>query len=352
MENNTYVVPPKPKKSKTGLIIGIVAAVIVLAGVGGFLYYINRPIYKVEKALENNDMETVCEYYDRLTAVQKDEVDESILDYCEDLYDKYEDEEADYDEIMEELEMIEDDALGSNQDFQEILKKVDTLKSSREAFTEAEELFKNEDYKAAAEKYSEVADFDKNYKKANEKREECFEIILKELEGTWVFNANVGEAILRQAGYPSDDSFEFIMLFKMDFNADGTGRLYLDGSNHEENMEKIVDYVIDYEIKHSNDPSMTPEELDKLFRSVYGTSFKEFMMDAMRDSIDPEEIYGEDASFTYTNDFDTIHVEYDDGGSDEYTFEDGRLVMDNASTETTEIFRQMSIEFPIYFDKE
>ena len=73
----------KRKKKKNGLIIFLILLVMILAGAGVFAYlYFNRPILKINKAIEEDDIETVSELYDSLSK------ESEILDVQDQMLDK------------------------------------------------------------------------------------------------------------------------------------------------------------------------------------------------------------------------------------------------------------------------
>ena len=56
--------------------------IIVLVGGAGAGYYFTRPAFKVDKAVEANDMSKVSALYPKLKEEKKTEVQHDVLFYC------------------------------------------------------------------------------------------------------------------------------------------------------------------------------------------------------------------------------------------------------------------------------
>ena len=146
-------IPPAggKKKGKAGIVILILVLVVLLAGgaAAAFLF-LNRPIHKISKALEENDLETVAQLYPRLSNDEdRAEVSEKLLEYAESRKDAYLNEEADYETVQRELE--------------EMLELLELLKDSRDSYQEAEKYRAEGSYQMALAAYAEVIPEDTLY---------------------------------------------------------------------------------------------------------------------------------------------------------------------------------------------
>ena len=162
-------VPPAnggKKKGKAGLIVLIVLLVLLLAG-GGALAYIflnNSPIKKINKALESGDIETVVELYGDLSDDgDKDEVSDKLLEYAEEIRDKYFNEEMDYTEAIDILNLLAGASLETDAEIETIRDYVNRIYASRESYEAAEAYRASGDYAMALEKYGEVISEDSRY---------------------------------------------------------------------------------------------------------------------------------------------------------------------------------------------
>ena len=162
-------VPPaagvKKKKGKAGLIVLIVLLVLLLAG-GGVLAYIflNRPVDKINTALESGDIETVVELYGSLSADKdKEEVSKKLLTYAEEVQDKYSNEKMDYAEAIDILNLLAGASLETDDEIEDIRDYVNRIYASRESFAAAEAYRASGDYAMALKEYNNVISEDSKY---------------------------------------------------------------------------------------------------------------------------------------------------------------------------------------------
>ena len=285
-ENNT-------KNKKTGLIVGIVAGVLVLAsiGVGAFLY-LSRPMHKIEKAIEVTDTETVSDLYSELKS--EDDmalVKEEMLKLSEDTYNDYLDEKISYDDAMDILDPLEDDVLADDEDFLKILSDMKDIKDSRDAFEKAEEAFLKEDYESAYEKYLMVIEKDtKNFEEAAKKIELCLEEINKGPSGMYEGSVSLDTMIEEfVSSYGFDISIPDILFVSIyaEFNEDGTGSLYVDEDDVKNITETLIPYIKDSFLdKYLAEIGISEDSLDMLVTLGGYTSIDEFLEDKMDSLVD------------------------------------------------------------------
>lgn len=313
---NTTVVYAPAKKGKGGLIAAIIAAVVVLAGAGFCIFWFNRPIYIVQKAIENNDTATVAERFDDLKDEEKEIVEEQMEAYIDGLYDSFKEEEIEFDYAMDELELLQNVV-----DTDEVENKVKTLNTSRENYAKAEKAFKDKDYENAVSLYSTVVKDDSNYRDSLIKIDECKEEIAKQVYGVWECNYDMGDFMIEQSGLTYDGDYSFCIPFRLQFNEDGTGRIFIDIDMLNSEVDKYLDFSADMALKQYSDESgYSVEEINDVFVQMYGMSFKEYMKEAA-------------STFSISEYFEGIEMDY------EYEFKDGVITLKNVDDSATDTLK-------------
>lgn len=162
-------VPPAAegkKKGKAGLIVLIVLLVLLLAG-GGALAFIllnNGPIKKINKALEAGKIETVVELYGGLSSDKdKEEISDKLLEFAEEIRDKYFNEEMDYAEAIDTLNLLAGASLETDDEIEAIRAYVNRIYASRESYAAAEAYRASGDYALALAEYDNVISEDTLY---------------------------------------------------------------------------------------------------------------------------------------------------------------------------------------------
>ena len=345
--------PAYDKPSKTPIIIAVaVLAVLLLAG-GGVLFWLNRPINKVNKAIANNDIKTVNEYYEKLSDDDKESVEDQMLEYAKDLSKQFSVGKADYDEIEGDLNTLGKGVLKKNEDFEEITKEVEQLKQSKENYEAAEKAFKEEDYEKAMDYYAKVIQTDPSYKIARDKIAECESLMTPDVVGEWECSVDIGNAMLKQVGLNSSEKdFSFPVVFVYIFNDDGTGRMTLDKDGFNDKMQEFLDIAIEEIIRqYALNFGMTEEDIDKEFKSYFGMSFRDYINSEM----EKEDIMGEldqaDMDFTYVIEDDKVTVTTTDGKTDTLNMVDDTLQLKDMDYESFTSFSEMGIELPLIFTK-
>lgn len=327
------------KSKKTGLVVAICIIIILLLAGGFAFYWFNRPIYKVNKAIETGDLVTITEYYSRLSEDDKESVSAQMLEYAEQVFDEFEDSDIEYDELKEIYDELEEEVLDDNDDFYELKEKAKTLYESREAFAEAKDAYKDGDYNTAIKKLAEVDPSDKkNYEDAQELYEECKVL---NVVGSWVTSLDFGEYIAQSLG--EDIDFEFPINVQLMFNEDGTGYLFLDADLSAELYDSLIDAMVEYGIKeYLSGLGLSEAELNTMaalsgfgdIRSMFRNELKkEISLDYMVDSF--KEAIGEsNYDFEYEINGSEVEITTDIHGSDTLTITDeGNLELDTSDTE-------------------
>lgn len=162
-------VPPAKagkKKGRAGVIVLIVALVVLLAGgaaAGAFLFW-NRPVNRINRALEKNDLAAVAELYPQLSSDKdREEISARLLEYAEVRRDAYLGEEADYETVYDELLEIASADSKEDGQIEEILELLTEIKASRDSYAAAEQYRADGSYEMALAAYAGVIPEDTAY---------------------------------------------------------------------------------------------------------------------------------------------------------------------------------------------
>lgn len=169
----------KEKKSKKPLIIGIVSILLVAGLVFGItrIVKINNPVNKVISKLKDGDFESAKDVYSNdIEGNQEKKADliDELKEYLEDSKKEFFEEKITYEQINDNIEMIEyfgkDDM--SNQ-ISSVKSFVEIINDSRIAYKTAEEYMDNKNYVKAIENYNKVSVEDSYYESAKTKKQEA-----------------------------------------------------------------------------------------------------------------------------------------------------------------------------------
>lgn len=169
----------KEKKSKKPLIIGIISILLVAGLVFGItrIVKINNPVNKVISKLKDGDFESAKDVYSSdIEGNQEKKADliDELKEYLEDSKKDFFEEKITYEQINDNIEMIEyfgkDDM--SNQ-ISAVKSFVEIINDSRTAYKTAEEYMANKNYVKAIENYNKVSVEDSYYESAKTKKQEA-----------------------------------------------------------------------------------------------------------------------------------------------------------------------------------
>lgn len=342
---------PVAKKSKAPVVAIIcVIAALILGAVGFGLFWINRPINKINKAIKAEEYEQVAELYQKLTKDEEIEsVDEQLLAICEKYYEDYADENIEFDDAVRIFNILEYNVLDSNSDFKIINKNLRDLKNSRVAYANAMEAFNNKNYEEAIKFFKKVDRDDKNYELAEEKIAESNELMIPDIAGEWTSIVDMGDLLSQSIGI-GKIGFPLPITLVFKFNSDGTCVLSLDTTSSVISFENYIDSIFEIVCeKEFSGLGLSMDELDQLVRAEYGMSIKEyylqqFDMNALLDELSTSE------EFTYTVDKKRVTVTNNSGQEDKLEFKGDKLILNDAGADQ-EFFSSMGITLPIEFTK-
>lgn len=267
-------VETKKAKKKGGVIVAIIIVILllVLAGIGVAAYLIiNSPDMKIKKAVENNDIETICELYSDVKSDDvKKFVSDSMYNYVCDLEDQYVSEDIDYDTMKSDFDALGKAVLKKDKEFKTLVEDMDALKESRDNFKAAEKSFKNEDYQTAYDQYALVIKDDSNYKTAQKKMEECLEAMIPDVCGEYVYDYDLGPDLMDRLGLVDSGYTVYCPItINIDFYEDGTGRMYYDEDNYKAGMELAMEDLKDvvYGVL-KEEAGLTKKEVDQFYKDT------------------------------------------------------------------------------------
>lgn len=304
-------VPPMAggkKKGKAGLVVLIIILVLLLAGGGALAFiFLNRPINKVNNALEAGDMEAAVELYGDLSGDKdREDVSEKLLAYAEEVRDSYLNEETDYDTAMETLNLLAGASLKTDDEVEDIRAFVNRIYASREAFASAEQYRADGDYAMALKEYANVMEEDSRYydraqaaiAEVEQELEASMAEAGKELIGTWALDCDLADAMTDELGSDYADfqaSLPMTLLF--DFNEDGTYKMYIDENAFTDGLNHWLDAFIDYsaEMMYSEleESGMSREDVDEFVEYYYGMGVEEYLRYSIELEINISDLVGD-----------------------------------------------------------
>ncbi|MBR5407673.1 MAG: hypothetical protein IK111_08525 [Lachnospiraceae bacterium] len=240
------------KEKKRGIRIALPIILLAAVAVAGGLYlWRNMSGKAINEAIENEDIESVTELYDRISDEdKKEEVRVSMIERARELRDAYIAEEATYDEVMDEFALLKDNVLDDSEEFEEINEQIERIDISRRSYKKGQKEYDKARYAEAVKCYKEVISEDeKYYKLAAEGIDECNEAVKDMVEGTWSYeyDAHVEvEQYVKQKGFDVDLSkmkIPIVFLFKLD--REGSIDVSVDYDALNEYIDKVLDLAVD-----------------------------------------------------------------------------------------------------------
>ena len=346
----------KKRKNKTGLVIMISVLLLLLAGAGIFAYlYFNRPILKINKAIEEDDIETVSELYGSLSKESEIlEVQDRMLDKSKDLEKGFIEEELDYEYVTEQLNILGDEILIDNSRFDRIVKNVNLLNSSRLSYEEGMKAFKNEDYESALEAFSRVIKDDDNFDKAQAKIEECRQLLKPDITGIYRAKIDLSDVMMKFLGLSGSSPIPLNLDVAVDITDDSNGYFYMDIKDPEalyDSMIKVVTYFTKKSIAQQY--GISEDNIESYVKMIFGKSIEDMVKDEVNIDDISELMYLENTYFTYTVNDDWVYVTLTDANeSIELRIRDDDLYLEKHLAGSLSELGSYGVEFPLVFRKE
>lgn len=169
-------IPTNPLKNLSGntrkfIGIGAIAAIVLIIGIIVSVNKLNNPVNKYIDEIYAGNVDSASQIYDKnIKDNEKNEtiVKTKLLDEIEDTKESYINKKATYDDVVSIIRKIGKCPLVSSDSSKAVL-EIQDLKSSREAYDEAEKYANDNDYYNAVNKYKDVISEDENYETAKSK---------------------------------------------------------------------------------------------------------------------------------------------------------------------------------------
>lgn len=155
---------PRKKRSLLWLWIALPIVLAVAGTVTGILLWYNAPMQQLTRALDANDYSTVTTILPQLSESELDSVSGQMKTYAETVLDRYNRGEAAYTNAYELLDRLRRLFPASGLD--SAVDRIQALKASKDAFTEAQKLEKDGEAAGAISRYGAVIEEDVNYEAA------------------------------------------------------------------------------------------------------------------------------------------------------------------------------------------
>lgn len=250
------------------------------------------------------------------------------------MYKKFQDGDVEFKEIKDLVTSLGKSVMADDKDYSDYVEKVKNLNSSKEAFKDAEELYKKEDYVNALSSYEKVISDDKeNYSDAQKRIEECIELTKSSVEGNWQASIDMLPFF---KSYIADASINYNMplLVPLDlvFNEDGTGYISLDFNSVLSGLKNLITVYLKDTIE-SEALAEGYASADEVMLSYYGVTLDEYLeqniddyLDDLTASISSYDTYKD---FNYNADTENhIIIDFADNSGEEIQYErDGDLLV-------------------------
>ena len=144
------------------------------------------------------------------------------------------------------------------------------------------------------------------------------------LVGKWKLEYDMNDIIASTVGEDMDNfDSEFYVTFIFEFTEDGICRLSLDEDSFVKSFDSwkddLLDYLIDMALEeYISDGSMTKKEFEKVFKSTYGMTIKEYFSEMLDEELDVSELLDEtETEMKYYVEGDRLYL-VDDTDTEDY----------------------------------
>ncbi len=263
----------KDKKGRTVKIAVIVILLAAVTGAGGLYLWRALSARNAGEAAQDKDVLTFEKSDDKTPEAEEEEVVVSMIERVRELRDAYMDEEASYEEVMDEFETLKDQVEGDEAEFDEINEQIERVDKSRGSYKKAGKEYDKQRYPEAVKYYSEVIEEDeKYYKLAQEGIEACNDGVRDMIEGTWSYeyDAHVEvEQYVKNKGFDVDLSkmkIPIVFLFKLD--REGSIDVSVDYDALNEYIDRIIELAVEAVGKGIQDDGIKIPGLQGMLKQV------------------------------------------------------------------------------------
>lgn len=170
-EQNPYA-KAKPKKKKGVVIASIIGALVIAAGIAGYIAYTHftDPVNQFQTAVMEGDFTSAEQLYrDELKFGDSDKLEEAeafIVNHAEDVKNKYTGNEIEYENALAQLQEMGKLGIVSSDELQPMISAINSLRTSRAAYENAQADITAGDWKSAIGELRKVVQEDSNYTEA------------------------------------------------------------------------------------------------------------------------------------------------------------------------------------------
>ena len=345
--------------TKKTVIVTVAAILLALlaAGAGFGFYYFNRPILKINNAIQEKDIETVNDLYGSLKKESEIlEVQDQMLDYATELSDDFIKGDIDYDSVQEQYDLLGENILDDNSRFNKLERSVNTLNNSRIAFKNGQKAYKSGDYEKAVEEFGKVIKDDENFDEAVAKIEECKQLLKPDVKGVYRTTIDLAKIL---AGYLDMSltgalSIPINVDFVFEFTDDENGTAYLDIKDYDELADSVIKMVTVFAKKSiANELGASESDVDTYVKLIYGKSLEEVIADEANIDELKAMMPQDKVPFYYTVEDDEVIIT-SDSDDEKYimSVHDGELHLDEASGNSIDELLDAGLELPLVFRKD
>ncbi len=251
------------KKNKIKRIIIILVLLLLLAGIGvcGAMWYFN-PIQDINRALNNNDIETAQKIYSEFKSeIREDDIVDILTKKVNGIWEDFQNNQKEYSIVTVEIQSIKNIGIDKiNDTINKRMEDINQLNNSRVAYESANTYMKERNYANAIAQYNLVIESDSNYESAMNKLSEALGLYKAEIENS------ISES-LEAENYENAISILQNALVILPNDTDLTIKLSLVQSSYNEKIKKdAINSASNYANNQewSNAIKVTKEALDKI----------------------------------------------------------------------------------------
>ena len=183
------------KNVKGILFVCVLLGILILIGMGLFWWIGRSKSNTFLKMLEEGKVEEAKEYYDDKLAGDVPEINkayEASKREIDSIVSEYYNNTILYDDAIDKLNIYSD---FYTENVKEAKEKINNLKTSRDAFQNAEIAYDEQDYQKAYEEYQKVIIDDENYEEARSRMAESYNVVYQQIKDTAAQKASEGNLL-------------------------------------------------------------------------------------------------------------------------------------------------------------
>lgn len=251
---------------------------------------------------------------------EEEEVKVSMIGRVRELRDSYLIEEAAYDEVVAEFDILKDSVYDDIDEFNEINEQIERINASRLVFEKAEKSYERGEYPDAVSEYKEVLEEDERYyERAQEGIDKCNDAVRKTVEGKWRYEYDARKEVgqyVKEKGFNLDLSkMKIPIYFLFDLNADGSIKVTVDYDALNEYIDKVLDLAVEAMAGGVETNLPGNSDITAILKNMYSSSG---MKDKIKEQLNIQEA------------LDNLLKESGVDKIDSFTVEDGHLYIGTA----------------------